>query len=216
MRSIRLSPWHTPSLTDAYDRAANSWHATISKFGFVEAYGDLLALANNRLPKRNTLKVLDAGSGTAAFSLAFAQQFGRHDFTLLDNSANMLERGAQVMTENGFACRTLCNDVDALADQQSTYDVILSAHLVEHVADIDATLRTLKSALTPDGVLVLVVSKPHWCTSIVRLRWGHTAYRVSEMQAHLRISGFNDIDLFSFSAGPPKRLSAGYVTQPSN
>lgn len=204
-----------PSLAEAYDRAAATWHATICKFGFVEAYEDLLTLAGRRISAAalRDLKVLDAGSGTAAFSLAFSRQFGCHSFDLLDVSPEMLEKGAQMLAAEGLTSNQLCCDICALADRPKRYDVILSAHLIEHIDDIDAALCALRSALLPGGILVLVVSKPHWCTTLVRMRWGHRAYRPTEMQTHLRANGFEDIDTFSFSAGPPKRLSAGYVAQ---
>ncbi len=205
----------TPSLADAYDRAAATWHATISKFGFVEAYEDLLALAGRRLPagNRHDLAVLDAGSGTAAFSLAFGRQFKSRRFDLLDVSPEMLQEGAQILAAEGFASRLLCCDIRSLAEAPKRYDVILSAHLIEHIDDIDAALSAFRSALRPGGTLVLVVSKPHWCTTLVRMRWGHRAYRPADMQAHLRANGFEAIETYSFPAGPPRRLSAGYITQ---
>lgn len=219
MRSILATAgFKAPSLAEAYDRAAATWHATICKFGFVEAYGDLLALAGRRIPSENrgNLEVLDAGSGTAAFSLAFARQFGCTSFDLMDVSSEMLDKGAQMLAAEGLTSRRLCRDICALADLPKRYNVILSAHLLEHVSDIDAVLCVLRNALSPGGTLVLVVSKPHWCTTLVRMQWGHRAYRPAEMQAHLHSAGFEDIDTFSFSAGPPKRLSAGYIARCPN
>ncbi|MCR9134395.1 MAG: class I SAM-dependent methyltransferase [Alphaproteobacteria bacterium] len=202
-----------PSLAEAYDRVAATWHATICKFGFVEAYEDLLALAGRQVPdvNRRDLEVLDAGSGTAAFSLAFSRQFACHSFDLLDVSPEMLDRGAQTLAAEGVTSDRLCCDIRALPERPKRYDVILSAHLIEHVDDVDEALRAFRSVLSPGGLLVLVVSKPHWCTTLVRMRWGHRAYRPEEMQAHLRANGFRTVEPYSFTAGPPKRLSAGYI-----
>ncbi len=213
MRSIFVTGRPTvPALAAAYDRAAATWHRTIDKFGFVEAYGDLLDAAAGRLPKRGKrLGVLDAGAGTAGFSLAFARHFGRADFDLLDVSNEMLLRGAQTLASEGLSCGRICSDVDALAQRPKRYDVVLSAHLIEHVEDAAKALSALRTALAPGGLLVLVVSKPHWCTALVRLRWKNRAYRPAEMQTLLARTGFEDIDTFAFSSGPPSRLSAGYI-----
>jgi 2-polyprenyl-3-methyl-5-hydroxy-6-metoxy-1,4-benzoquinol methylase len=204
-----------PALAAAYDRVAATWHATICKFGFVKAYGDLLELASRRFLTENMsdLNVLDAGSGTAGFSLAFAQQIGRASFDLLDVSNEMLRKGAHTLAVEGLPSDQICCDIADLPARPKRYDVILSAHLIEHVGDVGAVLEALRAALSPGGVLILVVSKPHWCTTLVRLRWGHRAYRPAEMETLLSASGFEDIETFSFSAGPPKRLSAGYVAQ---
>lgn len=202
-----------PSLAEAYDRAAATWHATISKFGFVEAYEDLLSLAGQRLPadRIRDLKVLDAGAGTAAFSLAFSRLFACPSFDLLDLSPEMLERGAQTLAAQGLTSDRLCCDIRDLPARPKRYDVILSAHLIEHVGDINEALAAMRSALAPGGLLVLAVSKPHWCTALVRMRWGHRAYRPAEMRAHLHANGFDAVDTYSFASGPPKRLSAGYI-----
>lgn len=201
-----------PALTTAYDRAATTWHRTISKFGFLEAYGDLLADAADRLPRtEQPLRVLDAGSGTAGFSVAFARQIGHAEFDLLDVSSEMLAKGALTMAVEGMACNQICCDVSTLTQRRNRYDVVLSAHLIEHIGDAATVLADLRSVLTPGGLVVLAVSKPHWCTALVRLRWKNRAYRPKEMRGLLEQSGFEDIETFAFSSGPPSRLSAGYI-----
>ncbi len=201
-----------PALTTAYDRAATTWHRTISKFGFLEAYGDLLADAADRLPRTELpLRVLDAGSGTAGFSVAFARRIGHAEFDLLDLSSEMLAKGAQTMAAEGMACNQICCDVSTLTQRRKRYDVVLSAHLIEHIDDAVSVLADLRSVLAPGGLVVLAVSKPHWCTALVRLRWKNRAYQPQEMRGLLELSGFEDIETFAFSSGPPSRLSAGYI-----
>ncbi len=201
------------TLTNAYDRAADTWHRTISRIGFVDAYGEFLdRIGRHRLANQsNRLSVLDAGCGTAAFSLALGRRHSNADFDLLDISEGMLERAAQNLSAEGFASGQLCCDVRELANRAKRYDIVLSAHLIEHCDDPGCVVSALRDALRPGGLLIMVVSKPHWCTALVRLRWGHRAYRPKELTTLLRTHGFNGVQSYGFSSGPPKRLSAGYI-----
>jgi len=187
----------------------------ICKFGFVDAYGYLLdtAAADGVRPDSGRPRVLDAGSGTAAFALAFAHRFRKCEIDLLDLSGEMLTRGAETLRTEGLVPGLICGDVRSLPDRPQRYDIILSAHLIEHVENAGAVLSALRAALAPGGLLVLVVSKPHWCTALVRLRWGHRAYRPAEMTALLSASGFDNIRTVRFPSGPPSRLSAGYIAR---
>ena len=216
MRSLFAPRNHTvEAITAAYDRAAAGWHATISKFGFIDAYGHLLDAVEGDCARecQGTPTVLDAGSGTAGFALAFAQRYEKSKIDLLDLSREMLARGAKTLRTRGLEPGLICDDIRALPDRSQRYDIILSAHLIEHVDDVRAVLSALRTALTPGGLLLLVVSKPHWCTALVRLRWGHRAYRPAEMTRLLSASGLEDIHTVSFPSGPPSRLSAGYIAR---
>lgn len=197
------------ALAAAYDRAARTWHRTISRIGFVDAYGELLDSLGR--PSFAGKSVLDAGCGTAAFSLAFGRRYPRASFDLLDVSEGMLDIATQNLAAEGLSGAGICCDVHDLAVRAKRYDVVLSAHLIEHCERPDHVLKALFDALRPGGSLIMVVSKPHWCTALVRMRWGHRAFRPREVESLLLNAGLRDIETHSFSAGPPKRLSAGYI-----
>lgn len=95
----------------------------------------------------------------------------------------------------------------------STYDAVLSAHVVEHFPDPAAAIAWLVARLRPGGRLLLAVSRPHWCTMLLRLRWGNASIRPDRVVALLREAGLEDITVLPFAAGSPRRTSYGYTAR---
>ena len=199
-------PRQRGALLRAYDRAAAGWHAGISKLGYPGAYRAFLEAC----PPDRAGHVLDAGTGSGAFAAAFAESAGVPErLVLLDPSAPMLaEAGARLrglgaepeMVEDGVGA--------ALGDAR--FDVVLCAHVIEHLPDPGAALAWLVGRLAPGGRLYLAASRPHWCTALLRWKWGHRAYRPEEIAAMAAAAGA-EARPFAFPAGPPSRTSMGYV-----
>lgn len=100
-----------------------------------------------RLIKRytNGKNILDYGCGTGEF----LYQCQKNGFETIGYEPN---QGAKLQTQKK-GIRTI-ND---LKDPKSEYDVITAWHVIEHVQDLRETVKTLKSKLKKDGVLVIAV-----------------------------------------------------------
>ncbi|MEP4335214.1 MAG: class I SAM-dependent methyltransferase, partial [Roseobacter sp.] len=61
--------------------------------------------------------------------------------------------------------------------------------------------------------IVMAISKPHWCTALVRWRWGNAAYSPQKARDMLVRAGFRDICAYPFAKGPPSRVSHGYTAR---
>lgn len=207
------------ALAQRYDRAANKWHDAMHKYGQMTAYADLVRQAESKLPKSRdgqALSVLDAGAGTGAFSLAFRQIISRPvDVDLLDMSDAMLAVAKNNHIAVGHRTNQICADIAALTPDSKRYDIILCAHTIEHCLDPVAALEKLRSVLKPDGIILLSVSKPHWCTAFVQFTWGHKAYRVEKFIKMLAKAQLTNVETFGFADGPPKFLSYGYIAIPT-
>jgi 2-polyprenyl-3-methyl-5-hydroxy-6-metoxy-1,4-benzoquinol methylase len=200
-------------LAGLYDQMAERWHGIQIRLGFVDALGGLLGRIRNKIPG-GPLSVLDAGAGSAEFSLAFSQvRSSNVSFDLLDISSKMLDEGERRLRQRGHRPNCICGDVESRSWDNSRYDIVLVSHLLEHTKSPIETLQALHSALAPNGLLVLVANKPHWCTMLIRLRWGHRDFKPLQMEQMLVQAGFTDIFHHKFESGPPKRLSAGYIAQ---
>lgn len=203
------------SLAARYDAAAFDWHRKITRLGYPGAYLSLAQAAAARIgPARPgaPLRVLDAGAGTGAFSLAFARTRTEPlALDLLDRSAPMLARAEAHLAEAGLACRLLAGGLGERPLEDGAYDVVLCSHLVEHLPDPATGLAALREALRPGGALLLVVSRPHWCTALLRFVWGHRALADAEVAILLARAGFADPLRHAFPAGPPSRTSRGHV-----
>ncbi|MEO0381674.1 MAG: methyltransferase [Pseudomonadota bacterium] len=197
------------TLSNIYDAAVTGWQDGISKLGFIEAYADLMT--HTRAPDTAQPKVMDVGTGTGAFARAWVNEHGAPGtLTLTDISASMLRAAAERLPGSTAIQAPLgAQDLTNLPPQ----DVILCAHVIEHLDDPHNAIAWLHDRLRPGGQLVMAISKPHWCTALVRWRWGNAAYTPAQAKSMLARAGFSDIHVHPFCKGPPSRVSSGYVAR---
>lgn len=202
----------TRSLNAAYDRAAGGWHDKLRSLGFFADYTGLAEAGMRRSGAAHA--VLDVGCGTGALSTAWVEAGGlakNGQLDLLDPSSRMLEQACARL--GGLHPRALEGGVGCPDLPDRSYNVVLCAHVIEHLPDPVDSLAWMASKLKPGGHLVLAVSQPHWCTALVRLRWGSKAWRAGEVLGMLERSNLKDVRTHAFEAGPPSRLSCGYVAR---
>ena len=192
-----------------YDAMAGTWQSTIQRLGYAAAYRDFFA-ANGRASHK---AIADLGTGSGAFADAYLDTcVTRPDkCLLLDTSQAMLDVAVEKVGAHGVLIERICAGVGGDALPRQTCDAVLAAHVIEHLPDPGATLRWCRTRLRPGGTLYLAVSRPHWCTALLRWKWGHRAYRPTEVVALLTQAGFTDVRHVPFRYGPPSRTSAGYV-----
>lgn len=198
---------HAGTLQAIYDKAATSWQDGISKLGFLGAYADLMQAVATPAVSPN---VLDVGTGTGAFAHAWVTEHGMPDrLSRTDISPAMLDTARGRLP----GAATQIAPLGALLPHLPPQDVVLCAHVIEHLEDPQTALGWLHDRLAPGGLLLLALSRPHWCTALVRWRWGNAAFTPNQAQEMLCHSGFTDIVLHPFTSGPPSRVSHGYIAR---
>ncbi len=151
-------------LAARYDAAAESWHGKIASLGCPAAYADLVQHLGRS--DASALDVLDAGAGSAGFSNAFIAEHGAPNSLMLrDISSGMLSVAKRSLQDAGVVAHCIVGDIESLP-RAPRYDLILCAHVIEHCHKPVAALKALQGALQPGGVVLLLVSKPHWCTAL--------------------------------------------------
>ncbi|WP_299280482.1 methyltransferase domain-containing protein [uncultured Tateyamaria sp.] len=195
------------ALQAIYDAAATGWQDGISRLGFIDAYAQLMRSA----PSPTTPPtVLDVGTGTGAFAQAWIDAHGTPAaLALTDISPAMLQVAATRLPVTQALAIGVGDEVAHLPPQ----DIVLCAHVIEHLDDPHAALAWLRDQLRPGGTLIMAISKPHWCTALVRWRWGNAAYTPDQAHAMLTAAGFTAITARAFTGGPPSRVSHGYIAQ---
>ncbi len=201
-------------LTELYSRFSERWQAGIENLGFPAAYRHLISRFKTRQAATGAMqphRILDIGTGSGAMAVAFLDQHPLiHEVALLDSCKEMLPLAEQNLAR--FAVPTTCHLSSAEAPLPGPpHDIALAAHVIEHTDHPLATLGRIYDALAPGGTAILSVSKPHWCTAIVRWRWGHRAFRPEDVTEMLRQAGFTRIEIIAYPSGPPARVSAGYI-----
>ena len=188
-----------------YDAAAPSWDRKIEVLGYDAAYRGFLK--TTVMPSG---KVLDAGTGTGAFACAWLAAGGSPELTLLDASHRMLVRADAAVRRCG-AAPVIVEAAAADHRPDRPYSVILAAHVIEHFLDPEAAFRRFSDWLESRGLLVLVVSRPHWCNWLIWLRYRHRWFSAGEIVGLGRTAGLRHVATHVFTEGPPSRTSLGYV-----
>lgn len=191
--------------TVRYEAAAPIWDRKIDSLGYGAAYRGFLT--TTVVPSG---RVLDAGTGTGAFACAWLATGGSRELTLLDPSRSMLVRADAAVRRCGAAPEIVETAMeDHCPDRR--YSVILAAHVVEHSPDPATAFRRFSDWLEPQGRLVLVVSRPHWCNWLIWLRYRHRWFSAGEIVSLGRAVGLRHVATHVFTQGPPSRTSLGYV-----
>ncbi len=194
-------------LIQSYNQAAAKWRSKIEGLGYTAAYRWLVDQAGLQT---GGASVLDAGCGTGDFARALIEVSGRPaSVTLLDPSAEMVATAARSLAHITPDIRPLIAGLENAT--QTLHDIVLCAHVIEHFTDPRAALHLLKRQLAPNGRLLLIVSKPHWCNWIIWVRWRHRMIKPARMQQHIATTGLYCLWDAGFPAGPPSRSSHAYL-----
>ncbi len=220
---MTLGTWHiaiertrpdTTELSRMYDADAARWHNSIGRLGYLRAYADLFRrlragpLAHLPAPAH----VLDCGIGTAGLSLALARQVeGPLQIEGVDISPRMLNKAGQVLAETGLSLTPHCRSADHLTFAGDTFDLAMSAHMLEHLPQPLTALREMVRVLRPGAPLLLVVSQPGLYTALIQMRWRYTAYKPGDVVRMMNEAGLTRINLYDLTGGTPRRTSLAYV-----
>ena len=193
-------------LFQLYSKHAPDWHGNVTKLGYPDAYAHLFSLCP---ALAGGAAVLDVGTGSGAFAQAqatFAPTCAT--FTLMDNNAEMLDAAHRTAASFAQTTTLVKSEIGAPLGQ---FDRIICAHVIEHLPAPLAALDWFYKSLKPGGHLVMAVSRPHWCTSLIAWKWGHRAFRPAQVRSMLTSVRFEAPKAIPFPAGPPRRTSCGYV-----
>ena len=203
--SVQRLAFSPPELTRRYDRAAPGWNQTLDRFGYPGAYETLLRSVLNE----QTLevvgarpRVLDCGVGTGALSSALARVFP-NPFKLdaIDISPHMLERANHSLNHTDFELTLHQGDICKLPYGDGVFDLAMTAHVLEHLADPSVALKEMVRVLKPGGLLIACITRRSALGMIVHLKW--RTHRVTPTQAEswLLESGLEDAQCLSFDDG---------------
>ncbi len=214
--SIGRRAFAADELEGHYDRASDSWHTTISNLGFEPAYAELVDKALpevTMIENAGPLKVLDAGIGTGAFAAAFAARCPRtFELTGVDVSNEMLRQAERHLLDRNLAAHLLQGDVNSLPFPDDSFDVILVAHVIEHMPEPERALAELYRVLKPGGIVIACITKRSSAGAYIQLRW--RTHRVDAQTAvgWLQRCGFGSVRTIELAqSGAARRLSNAYL-----
>ncbi len=182
-------------LAGLYDDASKSWARTSRRLQLETAYRDpLLSSGIAQVLGAPDARVLDCGIGSGSLSLALASiATEAPDYHGIDTSGAMLAAADAELRRVGIVAQLRQSDVRAIPYPDRTFDVVMAAHVLEHLFEPQIALGEMVRVLRPGGVLFACMTRRSVFGTFVQLRW--RTWVVSERLgiAWLRKSGLKDI-----------------------
>ncbi|MEM6432892.1 MAG: methyltransferase domain-containing protein [Cyanobacteria bacterium P01_D01_bin.115] len=204
-----LDRWKTaPSidtLRSLYDASADQWHDNLARLGQLHDYQLLFEnpVVGDRLHHLDqTSHILDCGVGTGAFSLALLDNIDQPAHVAgVDISYPMLTRAQQNLEHR---CPTLDlrrGDIRRLPFADESFDAVIFAHVLEHMAEPVETLREMIRVLKPGAPLIGSVTRKGLGQLLLSLRWQNRGYAANQLDACLQAAGLEAVRSFDYGTG---------------
>ncbi len=204
-----IDRWSTaPSidtLRSLYDTSAHQWQDNLARLGQLHDYQLLFenpSVRNRLLHLDSTSHIIDCGIGTGAFSLALLESVEQSTHVSgVDISDSMLTQARQTLEHR---CRTLDvrqGDIRSLPFADESFDAVIFAHVLEHMADPVATLCEMVRVLKPGAPLIGSVTRKGLGQVLLSLRWQNRGYTASQLDAFLQAAGLEVVRSFDYGIG---------------
>jgi SAM-dependent methyltransferase len=142
---------------------------------------------------RSNLRVLDAGCGTGAATMALLKAFRSRRLSLaalhaFDLTPAMLDRFRHDLEQEGISDVRLCEadvlQTANLPQDWTDYDLIVSVAMLEYVPKpkLVTALSALRVRLAPHGRLLLFITRKNWVTKLlIEMAWQANRYTRDEL-----------------------------------
>ena len=153
--SVQRLAFSSPEITRLYDRAAPRWGRTLDRLGYPGAYETLLRRVLSEEAPGVTgaqLRVMDCGVGTGALSCALARVLpAPFKLDAIDISPRMLERASSSLRDTALEVSLRHGDVRKLPYGDGVFDLVMIAHVLEHLVDPSVALRCPSAVFAREG-----------------------------------------------------------------
>lgn len=194
----------TDQLRAAYDACAPRWDRKIGRLGFPLAYREVVRHAASGLTvcEDAPINVLDCGVGTGAMSLALASEVSEaFDLSAVDISPAMLEEASANLRRAGIGCRAQLADISVLPYASESFDFVMCAHALEHLAEPETALADMCRVLKPGGRLLLVTTRKSVFGAFVQLKWRTHRFDAAMVRQRLQRCGLEDLTTLPVGSG---------------
>ncbi|MDJ0909598.1 MAG: class I SAM-dependent methyltransferase [Woeseiaceae bacterium] len=152
MSADSIEAYDPPERARTYDADMDIMHPLRHKM--IDVALDVLPF-----PPADTLKVLDLGVGTGAFSLKLLDRFPNSEIVAIDGSSSMLELARARLHEHLHRVELVVSDFRAIPEtllEPDTFDVVISSYALHHLDADDkaAVLGSVVAALKTGGWLL--------------------------------------------------------------
>lgn len=189
-------------ISQIYDRCARSWKKRLSLFGTTETYGsawDAFFDLTSGTRAQRQLRVLDCGIGDGAFSSAFASRYpGELDLHGVDLSAGMLDQARTNLSASGIHPTLWQADCRDLPFETETFDIVMAAHVIEHLPDPQSALSEMFRVLKPGGRAAFAITRNSPLGRLIQFSWRTQTFsfrNVSELLLNAKFSAAQELPI---------------------
>ena len=110
----------------------------------------------------------------------------------------MLERAGTRLRDCGLGATLRRGDVRALPYDDGVFDLVMSAHVLEHLAHPSLALTEMVRVLKPGGLLIACLTRRSALGMVVQLKWRTHRVTPAEAEGWMHESGLENARILSF------------------
>ena len=202
---VARRPLSPDALAAAYDREAPRWTRLTERLGYGRAYERLFRrfFASGRVaPGKSPLRALDCGTGTGGFALAMVRAWRRPvDLHAVDISPAMVAAARTRFRKAGIAARVVRAGVGALPFADASFDLVIAAHVLEHLPEPVLALAEMRRVLRPGGWIVASMTRQSWLGAYIQAKWRTHRLNPERAADWLAEAGFEAVPFETGSQG---------------
>lgn len=201
------------TLRSIYDASAHQWQDNLARLGQLHDYQLFFKSQAAQLSHLNqTSQILDCGIGTGAFSLALLESIDQPAHVSgIDISYPMLTQARQLLKNRCTSLDLRRGDIRRLPFADDSFDTVIFAHVLEHMAEPVETLCEMVRVLKPGAPLIGSVTRKGLGQILLSLRWRNRGYAAHQLDAFLRATGLEAVRLFDYGTGWSKWMCLGAI-----
>jgi len=150
-------------------------------------------------PSGCSMKVLECGTGSGTLASAFSDVApAAFDLTAIDTSPQMLCYAQHRFNTEGINAVTHEADVRCLPFADNSFDIVMSAHVLEHLSNPELALAEMTRVTRPGGTVIAYLTRPNLFGLYIHLFWRVHLYSIAEVRAKFREAGlqkFRNVDI---------------------
>lgn len=199
--SLQRKALSNEELAQRYNKYAKKWSRILQSLDYPDSYEQLFRVMQNKniLHKdKDSLRVLDNGTGTGELSLALARVYKQKiELDAIDISECMLEQASLRLQNIGLATNLKQGDARELPYSNGAFDLCMTAHMIEHFAEPTYALKEMMRVTKPGGYVMICVSKESLLGGYVQLKWRTHLVTVTKVKNWLYECGLQEVQCLS-------------------
>ena len=123
----------------------------------------------------------------------------------------MLNKAHQRFSQANTNHQMCQSDVNTLPFADNSFDIVTSAHMLEHLPNPTQGLQEMVRVLRPGALLILAVTRSGLRGWLIQWPWGNDCFSQKVLVEMLTKAGLTDIQVYPFTVGASRWTSIACV-----